>query len=105
MFKDEVLSALLRVAVSDTTFRRLYRLLPFPTRIVSGHTYNHIQYLGAYDIETPSRYGTRTVTDGDTLCRRAGRYYVPDEGYQHEENCPGCDAIARGIIARDIENA
>jgi len=113
MFKNEVHSALLKVAASTIEFEDLARFLPFQTRIVSGDTFNHIQSLYAYDVKTygkpftTSRWGgipEYTVSEGDTLCRRGSRLMF-ERGGVNDENCPGCTAIARGIIKRDIENA
>jgi hypothetical protein len=114
MFKSEVISALLKDSTREIPFEKLSRFLPFQTRIVSGSNFNHIQSLTIYDIKTygkpPIRYGLEgyppeyTVSEGDTLCRRSGRL-VSTRGGVNDENCPGCLAIAQGIIKRDIENA
>jgi hypothetical protein len=111
MFKKEVVSALLKVAASTIAFEDLGRYLPFQTRIVGGETFNHIQSQHAYDVKTYGKSGLNplygryeyTVSESDTLCRRTGgRTWV---GAVNDENCPGCLAIAQGIIKRDIENA
>lgn len=104
MFKNEVVSALLKVAASTIAFEDLGRYLPFQTRIVSGETFNHIQSRTAYDIVTRGRYTEYTVEEFETLCRRTGPITHFSGGVQ-DENCPGCTAIAQGIIKRDIENA
>lgn len=114
MFKDEVLQALLKVAASTIAFEDLGRYLPFQTRIVSGSNFNHIQSRHAYDVKTygkaivsTSPWSSRpeyTVEENDTLCRRAGKL-VSTRGGVNDENCPGCTAIAQGIIKRDIESA
>ena len=99
---------MLKKAVDILPFEELGRMLPFQTRIVSGATLNHIQSRHAYDIETRGRYSYMAgyvVRENDTLCRRsdaAGRLVY---GYKQSENCPGCTAIAQGLIRRDIENA
>jgi hypothetical protein len=114
MFKNEVASSLLKIVTASIQFEDLSRYLPFQTRIVSGETFNHIQSQTAYDVKTYGkpfstlRYGATypeyTVSEGDTLCRRAGRTLFTRGGVM-DENCPGCTAIAQGIIKRDIENA
>jgi hypothetical protein len=116
MFKNEMVSALIKVAASTIQFEDLSRYLPFQTRIVSGETYNHIQSQTAYDITTYGRPWARngltpyplfreyTVSEGDTLCRRGGPL-ASTRGGVNDENCPGCLAIAQGIIKRDIESA
>jgi hypothetical protein len=121
MFKNEVLPALLKVATSTIAFEDLGRYLPFQTRVVSGSTFNHIQSRHAYDVKTygkPSKrftglrppystvtdYPEYTVSEGDTLCRRVGSLRSTRGGV-NDENCPGCLAIAQGIIKRDIESA
>ena len=110
MFKSEVLQALLKVAASTISFEDLSRYLPFQTRIVSGENFNHIQSRHAYDIGTYrksqklGRTFEYTVSEGDTLCRRGGSLRSTRGGV-NDENCPGCTAIAQGIIKRDIENA
>jgi hypothetical protein len=113
MFKKDALLALLKKAVGTVCFEDLSRYLPFQTRIVSGSTFNHIQSLTVYDIKTYGRPLTGryeylsteyTVSEGDTLCRKIGRIMF-ERGGVHDENCPGCLAIAQGIIRRDIENA
>ena len=117
MYKRQVLQALLKVEAATIAFEDLGRYLPFQTRIVSGSNYNHIQSRHAYDIKTYGKpspcyrftgntliYPEYTVSEGDTLCRRAGRILF-ERGGVMDENCPGCTAIAQGIIKRDIENA
>jgi len=104
MFKKEVLPALLKVAAATIQFEDLGRYLPFQTRVVSGDTFNHIQSRTAYDIETFGRYDIYVVEENDTLCRRAGKL-SSTRGGVNDENCPGCLAIAQGIIKRDIESA
>jgi hypothetical protein len=112
MFKSEVLQGLLKVAASTIAFEDLSRYLPFQTRIVSGDTLNHIQSLYAYDVKTygkPLWFGAPIhheyiVSEGDTLCRRSGTNLMTRGGVM-DDNCPGCLAIAQGIIKRDIENA
>src|SRR5208282_162997 len=47
-------------------FKSISRLLPFPTQIVAGFTYNHLRSMYAYDIKTP----TRVISEKDTLCGR-----------------------------------
>ena len=110
MFKRDVNSAILKLAVATVAFEDLGKYLPFQTRIISGETFNHIQSLHAYDVKTygkvigyaSGRYTPEyTVSEGDTLCRRSGRSWR----WRMDENCPGCLAIAQGIIKRDIENA
>jgi hypothetical protein len=115
MLKKDVLQALLKVAASTIAFEDLSRYLPFQTRVVSGNMYNHIQSQTAYDITTYGRPWARngltpyplfreyTISEGDTLCRRSGLVFV--RGGLMKENCPGCEAIAQGIIKRDIESA
>lgn len=118
MFKNEFISKSLKAAVATIRFEDLARYLPFQTRYVSGDTFNHIQSQHVYDIKTYGKpvpkyvetylyigvYAPEyTVEEGDTLCRRDGRIRVV-EGVM-KENCPGCEAIARGIIKRDIEQA
>jgi hypothetical protein len=116
MFKKKVASAILKTAVSTIEFEDLSRYLPFQTRVVSGSTYNHIQSQTAYDITTYGRPWARngltpyplfreyTISEGDTLCRRNGRLLFVRAGVM-DQNCPGCEAIAQGLIKRDIENA
>jgi len=110
MFKNEVLPALLKVAAATIRFEDMSRYLPFQTRIVSGDTFNHIQSRHAYDIKTYrtsqklDRTFEYTVSEGDTLCRRGGPL-SSTRGGVNDENCPGCTAIAQGIIKRDIESA
>jgi len=110
MFKKDVLSAVLKEVVATTEFADLSRYLPFQTRIVSGSHFNHLQSQHAYDIITYGkpvadyRMNTEfTVREGDTLCRKTG-YVITNGGFMRED-CPGCLAIAQGIIKRDIENA
>jgi hypothetical protein len=105
MFKNEVHSALLKVAASTIEFEDLARFLPFQTRIVSGDTLNHIQSLYAYDVKTYGKVYEYIVSEGDTLCRRGSLQFFTTNGGVNDENCPGCLAIAQGIIKRDIENA
>lgn len=121
MFKNEVISKSLKAAVATIRFEDLARYLPFQTRYMSGDTFNHIQSLHVYDIKTYGkpvpRYVTGTyhylgvyspeytVEEGDTLCRRVGRIRGRVVEAVMKENCPGCEAIAQGIIKRDIEQA
>ena len=109
MFKRDVLSAMLKRAVDILPFEELSRLLPFQTRIVSGSTLNHLQSRHAFDIETRGRYSYMAgyvIRENDTLCRRSDAAGYLTHGYRlHTENCPGCTAIAQGLIKRDIENA
>lgn len=109
MFKRDVMTNLLKALSASIPFEDLQRFLPFQTRVVGGHNFNHLQYLGAYDIMTygkPSRFDLHpeyTVSEGDTLCRRSSPLMYRNG--VNEENCPGCRSIAQGIIKRDIENA
>lgn len=105
MFKKNAVHDALRAAIGMISFENLGRYLPFQTQIVSGRNYNHIQSLYAFDIETRGKNGeTYIVSEGDTLCRRSGYLYVSG-GLLRDEDCPGCLAIAHGLITRDIENA
>jgi hypothetical protein len=114
MFKNEVASSLLKIVTASIQFEDLSRYLPFQTRIVSGETFNHIQSQTAYDVKTygkavcpTSPWSSRpeyTVSEGDTLCRRNSVILFTRGGVM-DENCPGCTAIAQGIIKRDIEQA
>ena len=109
MFKKDFLPSILKIATDLIPFEELSRYLPFQTRVVSGYTFNHIQSLTAYDIETTGKlcYAGRysyTVSEGDTLCRRSAPLLYDDVGVQ-DEDCPGCLAIAQGLIRRDIELA
>ena len=119
MFKNKVVSALLKKVAEMIPFNDLSRYLPFQTRIVSGDTFNHIQSQTAYDIQTygkptlqsgvalPYYSPVYTVSEDDTLCRRAGRspsLYNVVGGFMRRD-CPGCTAIAHGIIKRDLEQA
>jgi len=114
MFKKDVLSAVLKEVVATTAFADLSRYLPFQTRVVSGSHFNHLQSQHAYDIITygkpekiysdgSSFYPEHVVTEGNTLCRKTG--WVNTAGGFMREDCPGCLAIAQGIIKRDIEQA
>ena len=109
MFKKDVASAILKAVVSTVAFEDVSRYLPFQTRVVSGSHFNHIQSQTAYDITTygkraaddsPFFTATYIVSEGDTLCRKTG--WIAVGGFMRED-CPGCLAIAQGIIKRDIE--
>jgi len=97
--RRNVLPTLLKMVCASLPFDRLSAYLPFQTRIVAGFNFNHIQSLSGFDIETERR----VIEEGDTLCGR--KSCIRFLRYSHEENCPGCEAIARGLVAREIENA
>ena len=111
MLKRDVQKNLLKALSASILFEDLQRFLPFQTRVVGGHNFNHLQYLGAYDIKTYGKPSERfaayapeyTVSEGDTLCRRSSP--ITYRNGVNDENCPGCLSIAQGIIKRDIENA
>ena len=108
MFKKDFVSNAIKALAKQIPFEDLSRFLPFQTGLVAGDNHVHIQYLGAYDVKTygkADRFGVRpeyTVTEGDTLCRRQG--VVALSGICLHP-CPGCQAIAEGLIKRDIESA
>jgi hypothetical protein len=115
MFKSEVVTEMIKTATGAIKFEDLSKFLPFQTRVVSGETFNHIQSQTVYDIRTYGKPSSRTlygdtlyheytVSQGDTLCRRKGRL-ISTKGGVNDENCPGCLAIAHGIIKRDLERA
>jgi len=104
MFKSEVVTEMIKMATSGIKFEDLSKFLPFQTRVVSGETFNHIQSQTVYDIRVGPFSTWYTVSQGDTLCRRKGRL-VSTKGGVNDENCPGCLAIAHGIIKRDLERA
>jgi hypothetical protein len=113
MIKKDIVSAIIKTAIATITFENVQRYLPFQTRIVSGENFNHIQSRTVYDIRTYGKprfsyieqttlYPEFTVEENDTLCRRTGKL-ISTKGGVNDENCPGCLAIAQGIIKRDIE--
>ncbi len=102
MFKNEMQSELLKLAVSEIDFENLNRYLPFQTRIVAGDNFNHIQSQTAFDIKT-GKFGKYTVSEGDTLCRRADPCTFIYS--RQNDDCPGCLAIAHDIIKRDIKDS
>ena len=80
-------------------FDQIGRYLPFPTDIVAGYNHNHIMSTYAFDVIT--RAGTareRTISEGETLCGRKSSVYF----LEADSNCPGCEAIGKGIALRDI---
>ena len=91
-FRDELIEEL----KSQIPFEAICKFLPFQTRIVSGHNYNHIQSQSIFRMVTEKR----EIEDGDTLCGRRG---LPEYvGGVNDENCPGCLAIGRGLAVRDL---
>jgi hypothetical protein len=78
-------------------FKSISRLLPFPTQIVAGFTYNHIRSMYAYDIKTP----TRVISEGDTLCGRESKFFLDAK----LPVCPGCSAIGENIALQNPNTA
>jgi hypothetical protein len=75
-------------------FKSISRLLPFPTQIVAGFTYNHLRSMYAYDIKTP----TRVISEKDTLCGRESSKFFFDAKLPV---CPGCSAIGENIALQN----
>ena len=96
--RRDVLPALLKQMVEKISFDRLPAYLPFQSRVIVGYHFNHIQSLSGFDIVTERR----VVTEGNTLC---GRHSFVGYVTEMDENCPGCEAIAQGLVAREITNA
>ncbi len=92
---NEVLTETMQGVKDEIPFEGISRLLPFPTEIVGGYNHNHIRSLYAFDIETEKR----TIIEGETLCGRHSSEYFLEA---IDSNCPGCEAIGKGLALRDI---
>ncbi len=94
-----LVSTLIESVVALVPLGSLGRLLPFQTRVIGGYTFNHIQSLSAFDIETERR----VIEEGDTLCgRKSSAYHV---GGVNDRDCPGCTAIGQGLATRELEKS
>jgi hypothetical protein len=93
---NDVIRAATEAIKDSMTFDRIGNFLPFKTSYVSGFTLNHIQSESAFAIKTD----TRLVLEGETLCGRQSPYVW--EGASRKHNCPGCEAIGKGLAVRDL---
>ena len=94
--REEFREGLIEAIQDAMMFDEIDKFLPFQTRVVLGATMNHIQSTSVFAIATENRL----VKDGDTLCGRKAP--VIWEGDRNHPNCPGCEAIGKGLAIRDL---
>jgi hypothetical protein len=94
--REEFREGLIDAIQEAIHFDEIGKFLPFQTRVVMGETMNHIQSTSVFAIKTENRL----VKDGDTLCGRKAP--VIWEGDRNHPNCPGCEAIGKGLAVRDL---
>lgn len=90
----EALRAVINSAKDSIPFEQVHKGLPFQTRVAAGSNLNHIVVDSVLPIEIDRR-------DGETLCGRL-RGGLRDFTYGGDNrNCPGCLAIAQGLVAKE----
>lgn len=94
--REEFREAIIDTIKENMAFEKIGKFLPFQTVIVGGINHNHIQSQSVFNIRTENR----TILDGDTLCgRRSQLFNLYGDA---DSNCPGCEAIGRGLAVRDL---
>jgi hypothetical protein len=91
-FREEFIDAI----KENMAFENIGKFLPFQTVIVAGYNHNHIQSQSVFAIVTENRI----IIDGDTLCGRRSQLF--NQYGDRDSNCPGCEAIGRGLAVRDL---
>lgn len=90
----EAMVAVINSVKDSIPFEEVHRGLPFQTRVAAGSNLNHIVVDSILPIEIDR-------VEGDTLCGRL-RGGLREFTYGGtERNCPGCLAIAQGLVAKE----
>lgn len=76
------------------TWERLPAYLPFNTRLVAGENHNHLRMDSVYPVTTHGAQ-RRVVTEGMTLCRKAGP--VRSAAGSRLPHCEGCLQVGRSL--------
>jgi hypothetical protein len=85
----------LKQSIAD---KDVQKFLPFNTRLVAGTNHFHIQNISGYAVETDHHI----ITEGETLCKRAGRVDLLDTNTWAAASCPGCLAKGKAIIVNHL---